>query len=178
MKRNLTDQFVESIKPTPGKRIEIQDTRQAGFSVRVTPTGAKSFSVFYRFNGKQCRLTLGSFPKHNVESARKAATVALAKVITRKAVTAPRLLREQPKMRTYFVRCEETGKIKIGKSTGVQERVRHLQTANPSRLTLLHVIDGDLETELHARFSQYRVRYDGEWFHPASEILEFIEAKG
>ena len=44
----LTARTVDSIKPTPGKRVEYVDADVPGLALRVTPAGAKSWRVFYR----------------------------------------------------------------------------------------------------------------------------------
>ena len=54
MKRNLTNRFIESIKPKPGKRETVFDTRQPGLAIRVTDRGHRRFYVMSRGpDGKQ-----------------------------------------------------------------------------------------------------------------------------
>ena len=76
----------------------------------------------------------------------------------------------------YFLK-ENTlrGRIKIGYSSKVKERMGSLQTANSNELQLLAVVDGGLRTEknLHFHFDHLRIR--GEWFEPGRELLEFID---
>ena len=62
---------------TPGKglRAVYLDTRQIGLQLRVTDTGAKTFSVYRRVkNGLPERVTLGRFPAMTVEQARRQAS--------------------------------------------------------------------------------------------------------
>ena len=56
----LTARTVKSLQPTPGKRMEYFDTAVPGLALRVMPTGAKTWSVFYRHRGRLRRLTLGT----------------------------------------------------------------------------------------------------------------------
>ena len=56
---NLTSRNVDSIKPK-AVRTEYFDTQVPGLALRVTPTGAKSWTVLYRHRGRLRRLTLGS----------------------------------------------------------------------------------------------------------------------
>jgi integrase len=56
---NLTARMVDSIKPTKARR-EYFDAATPGLALRVTPTGAKSWTVLYRHRGRLRRLTLGS----------------------------------------------------------------------------------------------------------------------
>lgn len=77
--------------------------------------------------------------------------------------------------RVYFIQSGAAGAIKIGKAFSPGVRLAELQTACPSTLRLLGSIPGDVldERELHARFSDDRVR--GEWFAPSAKLLSFIE---
>ncbi len=63
--KRLTDQFVERVKPPAKGRVEYFDAAFPALSLRVTETGHKSFSVFYRMNGdpKLRRHTLGTHLK-------------------------------------------------------------------------------------------------------------------
>jgi len=50
----------QRIKPIPGKRMEYFDAATHGLPLRVTSTGAKTWTVLYRHRGRLRRLTLGS----------------------------------------------------------------------------------------------------------------------
>ncbi len=71
----------------------------------------------------------------------------------------------------YFVEAE--GKIKIGHSVDVGERLRAIRTSHP-HATLLGTIPGSEpeERELHDRFAPERVA--GEWFSPSEALRAFI----
>jgi hypothetical protein len=75
----------------------------------------------------------------------------------------------------YFIRCEETKKIKIGKAEDPSWRLRQLQTGNASKLVLLGAIAGSLEVEkqIHEKFAH--LRFQGEWFTPDSQLIEWID---
>lgn len=62
-------------KPEAGKRAVYLDTKTTGLQVRVTDTGAKTFSVYRRIKGgRPERVTsLGRFPAMTLEQARKLA---------------------------------------------------------------------------------------------------------
>jgi integrase len=57
-------------KALPGKRKEVSDALAPGLVLRVTDRGVKSFSVYYRWKGKNTRLTLGPWPGLAVDEAR------------------------------------------------------------------------------------------------------------
>ena|SRR5688572_9497839 len=74
----LTARTVQSLKPTPGKRAEHFDHQVPGLALRVTPTGAKSWTVLYRHRGRLRRLTLGTLDVLGLAKARERARSALA----------------------------------------------------------------------------------------------------
>ena len=47
--------------PAIGNRIHY-DTEVAGFEIRITAAGARSFVLNYRAGGRERRITIGSFP--------------------------------------------------------------------------------------------------------------------
>lgn len=63
-----------------GKRETYLDAETSGLSLRVTDSGAKSFILQRRVNGRPTFVTLGRFPEMTVEQARKAAVGAHAQI--------------------------------------------------------------------------------------------------
>lgn len=80
-------------------------------------------------------------------------------------------------LKVYFIENAETGRIKIGFTTGaVSARVSALQTGSDCDLRLIGAIAADellgtTERLLHRRLSQWRHR--GEWF--TREVLPFVQ---
>ena len=75
---------------------------------------------------------------------------------------------------TYIVRNPHTGHVKIGMSTSPHSRIKTLGMASGAELEILAVINGDMEAELHGRFSQHRTH--GEWFDDKNgEIASFAK---
>lgn len=69
----LSDVFVRQL--TVAKRTEIYDAKIAGLVLRVSPSGAKSFSLVTRDSaGKNFRMTLGQYPVVSIALAREMAT--------------------------------------------------------------------------------------------------------
>ena len=64
--------------------------------------------------------------------------------------------------------------IKIGFATDWRARRKELQIANPRLLTPLLILEGGhrMERHLHWLFRDHRI--NGEWFHPAPALLEYI----
>jgi integrase len=94
---NLTARLIDSLK-TPQKRTEYFDDDVPGLCLRITETGHKSWGLYYRFAGRQQRLSLGNHVAVSLRDARKKAKDALhdvehginpfaAKIETRNAET-------------------------------------------------------------------------------------------
>lgn len=62
--------------PPKGKRYSYKDERVNGLILRVTDTGAKTFQLYQKHQGRPVRVTLGKFPDMTIENARRAATIA------------------------------------------------------------------------------------------------------
>ena len=65
---NLTDRFIASLRPA--NRLVCFDSKARGLTLRVTPTGAKTWGFVYRAGGKPQWLTLGSYPAVSLAEAR------------------------------------------------------------------------------------------------------------
>ena len=73
MSKALTTKAVEKFQPDPERRREVPDGLLPGLYLVVQPSGAKSWAVRYRANGKPAKLTLGRFPAINLSKARELA---------------------------------------------------------------------------------------------------------
>lgn len=73
---NLTARNVAAWKPAD--RSDLCDATVPGLSLRVSGTGVKSWSVLYRFKGRNRRLTLGRYPEVSLATAREKARQARA----------------------------------------------------------------------------------------------------
>ncbi|GJD46107.1 Prophage integrase IntS [Methylobacterium cerastii] len=76
----FTARSVELLKPDPEKRLELPDSALPGFYLVVQPSGAKSWAVRYRADGKPKKLTLGPYPRLGLGDARERARTALQAV--------------------------------------------------------------------------------------------------
>jgi integrase len=70
MPKPFTAKMVEKIAPDPKGRREIPDGLLPGLYLVVQPSGAKSWAIRYRANGRPRKFTLGSFPKIELGEAR------------------------------------------------------------------------------------------------------------
>jgi integrase len=76
---NLTTKAVENLKPR-ADRYEVPDRGCRGLYFIVQPSGAKSWAIRCRINGKPVKHTLGPWPAVQLAEARKRAADALAQV--------------------------------------------------------------------------------------------------
>ena len=75
----LTDIGVNQLKPTD-KQFEIFDKKVKGLAVRVSPGGAKTFSLLYRYGRRNKRFPLGPYPVVSLKDARQRAQHALNEI--------------------------------------------------------------------------------------------------
>jgi hypothetical protein len=73
MARALNVRTIDAIKPHKTKRQEIPDGTVTGLYLVVQPSGAKSWAVRYRHEGKPAKLTIGPWPRLGLAEAREAA---------------------------------------------------------------------------------------------------------
>jgi integrase len=70
VKRTLTDPYVKTLK-SPERRLEVWDTEQRCFGLRVTENGIKTWTLKYKHRGRQRRMNLGYYPETSLANARK-----------------------------------------------------------------------------------------------------------
>src|SRR5262245_27924329 len=66
----MTDKWVRSVQSTDIQK-DYFDADCPGLSLRVSPTGVKSWTLLYRHAGRLRRLTLGTYPDISLKKARK-----------------------------------------------------------------------------------------------------------
>lgn len=86
-------------------------------------------------------------------------------------------LAQQPEPVVYFIGTHLDpikGRVKIGYSRRLKERLATLQTASSEPLTVFATVRGSRQAEqaYHARWKNYRLH--GEWFRPGKPILKEI----
>lgn len=79
-KVTLTMAAVERLKPSKAGRRWVYDAKVAGLAVCITETGAKSFYLYKKIDGKPERHHLGKFPDLTVDAARDKANKLLATI--------------------------------------------------------------------------------------------------
>ena len=64
MKVKLTALYVEKLKAPQAGRLEIWDTDQRCFGIRVTENDVKTWTLKYKYRGRQRRMVLGYYPEN------------------------------------------------------------------------------------------------------------------
>ena len=72
MRRALTAATVARLKPPVAGQVDHFDAGYPGLALRISYGGSRSWVYFYRWQGKQSRLTLGSWPSLQLVEAREA----------------------------------------------------------------------------------------------------------
>jgi integrase len=74
MRKKLTVQSIDALKPTPGSQVDYFDTMTPGFGVRVSERGTKTFVYLYSLGGKVRRMKIGRYPEMSLAKARTKAS--------------------------------------------------------------------------------------------------------
>jgi hypothetical protein len=77
---NFTRANIDAVTPPSAGRDYYNDSKVRGLQLQVTPTGAKTFFLYGRINGKPVRYRLGAYPKLTPEAARTKADVERGRV--------------------------------------------------------------------------------------------------
>ena len=74
----------------------------------------------------------------------------------------------------YCIRNDDSEAVKIGFSQNPMRRIKQLQTASPSRLRLIGVVEiaQAFETSLHEQYASRRL--SGEWFDDADSEISTV----
>jgi len=76
----MTERKLDSIEPPSSGRDEYRDTEVRGLVLRVTATGAQSWTYQYRHEGGNQRVTIGSYPAIDLKTARSRGSVIAGQV--------------------------------------------------------------------------------------------------
>ncbi|MGI9304446.1 MAG: tyrosine-type recombinase/integrase [Gammaproteobacteria bacterium] len=72
----FSDRFIRELTPKPMPYRAWERGAEHGFHVQVSPTGGKTFCLFYRFGGRRRFFNLGRYPQTSLATARKRARLA------------------------------------------------------------------------------------------------------
>lgn len=95
---NFTKANIDGLTPPTSSRDYYNDTKVRGLQLQVTPTGAKTFFLYGRINGKPVRYRLGAYPALTPEGARTKADVERGRVAKGVDIRAERKADERKKV--------------------------------------------------------------------------------
>ena len=70
MRRKLSPKIVEHLKAPGPKRMDAWDTVLQCFGVRVSPSGRRTWFLIVRVDGRQKRVSIGTYPAISLAEAR------------------------------------------------------------------------------------------------------------
>jgi len=70
MRQKLSPKLIEHLKSPGPKRMDVWDTVLQCFGLRISPTGRKAWFVVVRLDGRQKRVTIGTYPAISLAEAR------------------------------------------------------------------------------------------------------------
>ena len=111
----LTHRAILAARPRQEEYM-LWDGTLAHFGLRVQPTGARSFVIQIRVNGRMRKYTLGRFPDMGVPRARKEAAELLGRIWAGEAIAPTRKVKP-PLFRDFAVRYRERRKHRFKPST-------------------------------------------------------------
>ncbi len=138
---NFTKETLQALpKPKEGGRAVYLDAKTTGLQLRVTATGAKTFSVYRRIKGGQPeRVTLGRFPTMTIEQARKLAARVNAEIEEgSNPAMVKRATKEEPTFAELFKEYgERHGSKKRSWATDQSLFANHLQSLCSQKITAI-----------------------------------------
>jgi hypothetical protein len=70
----LNEKALRDAVPKPGDTFQVFDSEVIGFAVRVQASDARTFSIDYRYAGRQRRMTIGRWPEWSPTTVREKLT--------------------------------------------------------------------------------------------------------
>jgi len=138
---NFTKEALQALpKPKDGNRAVYLDAKTTGLQLRVTATGAKTFSVYRRIKGGQPeRVTLGRFPAMTIEQARKLAARVNAEIEEgSNPAMVKRASKEEPTFAELFKEYgERHGTKKRSWATDQSLYANHLHSLGAAKITAI-----------------------------------------
>ncbi len=132
-KTKFTPLFIDSLKPKAQKYRLREDK---GFTIRVMPTGSKTWTFIYTLNGERHEMTLGSYPAMSVAEARVRHAQEYAKVASKRdpleaaAAEADRI-KEEARQEAERIQAEAEAKVQEleGHANRLQRKIQQLHDA-------------------------------------------------
>ena len=166
----FSKQRVEALPIPADGRAEYRNITTPGLVLRVTATGARSFSLFRRVNGRPARVTLGAFPAMTVEQAQRRARELQGQIVMGiDPRTARRKAREEPTLSVLFQFWMDTH-AKLHKRTWEADQRQYDSYLKPWAGRALSAIKKADVAALQLRIAEKKGRYI------ANKVLALLRA--
>ena len=140
----FTDAYIKSLKPTDS-RYELYDANLAGFGIRVSPSGAKSWMAFSRNMERKTRVTLGRYPHMLLGQARQRAMNTLMEMADGEFQRSTKLQLFEHALDDWYKKDQAQNKsflqVKNAMELHVRPRLKDFKLANIEKRDLINILD-------------------------------------
>ena len=140
----FTDAYIKSLKPTDS-RYELYDANLAGFGIRVSPSGAKSWMAFSRNMERKTRVTLGRYPHMLLGQARQRAMNTLMEMADGEFQRSTKLQLFEHALDDWYKKDQAQNKsflqVKNAMELHVRPRLKDFKLANIEKRDIIKIID-------------------------------------
>jgi len=140
----FTDAYIKSLKPT-ASRYELYDANLAGFGIRVSPSGAKSWMAFSRNMERKTRVTLGRYPQMPLGQARQRAMNTLMEMADGEFQRSNKLQLFEHALDDWYKKDQAQNKsflqVKNAMELHVRPRLKDFKLANIEKRDIIKIID-------------------------------------
>ena len=140
----FTDAYIKSLKPT-ASRYELYDANLAGFGIRVSPSGAKSWMAFSRNMERKTRVTLGRYPHMLLGQARQRAMNTLMEMADGEFQRSTKLQLFEHALDDWYKKDQAQNKsflqVKNAMELHVRPRLKDFKLANIEKRDIIKIID-------------------------------------
>ena len=140
----FTDAYIKNLKPT-ASRYELYDANLAGFGIRVSPSGAKSWMAFSRNMERKTRVTLGRYPQMPLGQARQRAMNALMEMANGEFQRSTKLQLFEHALDHWYKKDQAQNKsflqVKNAMELHVRPRLKDFKLANIEKRDIIKIID-------------------------------------
>ena len=140
----FTDAYIKSLKPT-ASRYEKYDANLAGFGIRVSPSGAKSWMAFSRNMERKTRVTLGRYPHMLLGQARQRAMNTLMEMADGEFQRSTKLQLFEHALDDWYKKDQAQNKsflqVKNAMELHVRPRLKDFKLANIEKRDIIKIID-------------------------------------
>jgi integrase len=140
----FTDAYIKSLKPT-ASRYEKYDANLAGFGIRVSPSGAKSWMAFSRNMERKTRVTLGRYPHMLLGQARQRAMNTLMEMADGEFQRSTKLQLFEHALDDWYKKDQAQNKsflqVKNAMELHVRPRLKDFKFATIEKRDIIKIID-------------------------------------